>query len=491
MMHHPVLINGQWRETSFPVSSFKAVSPLSAKQLKDSFPVSSFLDLDEMLQSHAENFEVIDAIKATQRSELLLLVADKLAEISENLIETAFSETGIEKSWLSEQELIPAIAYLRQTAEFCREEGLGPKISEGNLTFYRSALDGPVVIFGPANSPFLFNSATGVNFATAIAAGNAVIAKGNPNHPLTSLKLAEIVAACIKVLGLPGILFQFFHHTTPDLGFRLAAHPMIGALSFTGNFRAGIMLKENADRAGNLAYLDLHTATPAFLLPGYVSEHKEILAGEISKRVRRISGQSAMRPGPIFLVEDKHSSHLIRSISDSFNRDDSQPMLSDLKARHLDSLLAGFVRFGAKKLTRREFYSPTPFTFPFTSMVVDLKTFLKFSPQFQEYAAGPYLLFVTLESSQQFAEAARSLTGCRCSALFSTTSESENNSILPILSRKSGTVFCNHWPETTVLSAAAISSGPYPATAHPGFSAIGLPQALYRFCALKSRFVTK
>lgn len=35
---------------------------------------------------------------------------------------------------------------------------------------------GPVVVFGPDNFPFAFNSATGGDFAAAVAAGNPVIA---------------------------------------------------------------------------------------------------------------------------------------------------------------------------------------------------------------------------------------------------------------------------------------------------------------------------
>ena len=44
-------------------------------------------------------------------------------------------------------------------------------------------LGGPVVVLGPNNFPFAFNSVAGGDFAAAIAAGNPVIAKANPGTP--------------------------------------------------------------------------------------------------------------------------------------------------------------------------------------------------------------------------------------------------------------------------------------------------------------------
>lgn len=488
MMHHPVLKNGEWSEASFPVSSFKAVSPLTGKQLAESFPVSSFLDLDEMLQSQVDARNEIEKVTDLQRREFLEKIAAELEINREILVVTAHSETGLEKEpFLADTELNQTIAYLRKAAEFCSEKSWADlKVdSESNIRSFRQALNGPVVIFGPSASPFLHSPVVGVNFAAALAAGNSVIARGNPAHPATGMKLAQIVHAAAQKLKLPAPLFQYFHHTTPDLGFRLAAHPMLGALSFTGRFRSGLLLKENAERSGNPVYLDLNSVNPVLLLPQHVALHREKLAEEICAMVFANSGQNIHRPGPFFLVEDRHSSQMIRQISETFGRENARPMLSDVKARHLDNILADFIRLGARKLTKKEFYSPTPFNFPNTALVVDLKTYLKFPRQFQEYASGPLALFVTLESAEQFNIAGRSLeSSSNCSIFAEETDKKLVKSIIPTLRRKCGHLLLNRWPDCQVLSPAIVRSGAFPASGNPTFSHYGLPEAIRKFTAL-------
>lgn len=489
MIHHPVLKNGQWCEASFPVSSFKAVSPLSGKQLEDSFPVSSFLDLDEMLQSQAIYRNRIEKITPQKKADFLRLIAEKILGQREDLLETAHHETGFAKNSLANlAEMAGTIDYLKKAADCCLDENLG-KIAEdkgAEMVALRAPLPGPVVIFGPSCSPFLYNSCCGVNFAAAVAAGNSIIAKGNPNHPATSLKLAEIVHSALMELHLPVSLFQFFHNTSTELGYRLAAHPMIGALSFTGSFRKGLALKENADRAGNPIYLELYSATPTFLYPDIIAANKEDLAQKLIDITLKNSGQTIHRPGPIFVVEDKDASQLIKKVCEGFSQEPAKPMMTDIKARNLDALVASFIRMGAKKITRKEYYSPTPFNFPNTVLVVDAKTYLKFPRQFQENAFGPILLFVTLQTQDQFEQIARSIEGCLCCNIFvgSEADEKAFRVILPDLRRKTGRICKNRLAQPECLSSAILQSGPFPATGHPGHTSQGLPAAIYKFTAV-------
>ena len=492
MNHHLVLKKGQWTEASFPVSSFKAVSPLTAKQLPDSFPVSSFLDLDEMLQWQIEEQSAKESLTGAQLSQFLLDLCGELSRNREKLLETAHNETALEKSpFLDEIEFDQALSYLKSAAEIASKRNwVEARIDrENNIRSMRRPLNGPVVIFSPSAAPFLFSSCIGVNFAAAIAAGNSVIAKGNPLHPLTGLLLAQIVHKVLSDVGLPTSLFQYFHHTTPDLGFRLASHPMVGAVSYTGGFRSGIMLKENADRAGNPIYLDLATVNPILLLPQFISENRNKLAEIITQRALRNSGQNRSRPGPFFLVENVESSQMIHQICENFSHLTARPMLSEVKARRCDMLVASLLRLGARKLTKKEYYSPAPFLYPNTVLVVDLKTYLKYSRQFQEYFTGPVLLFVMLEKVEQFSSVASSIENCSCCSLFVGSSPGSIKNfpnLLAEIRRNSATILENRWPHRQTLSNATIRTGSFPASGNQGFSNYGLPEAIRKFTILQS-----
>lgn len=490
MIHQPILVNGDWREASYPVSSFKAVNPLTGRQLPDSFPVSSFLDLDEMLQADELERSAIEAVPCGKRAEFLNLIADEIEKNTEELCQTAHAETGLAiKSYLGDVDLADMIHQLRAAAGFCLDRTWQEATidSHSNVRSIRGPLSGPIVIFGPANMPFSRNSCGGTDFACAIAAGNSVIAKSNPNHPLTCLKLARIIHSAVQKLELPRSLIQFFFNTTADLGFRLAAHPMIGALAFTGTRKAGMALKESADHAGNLAFINMSGLNPVLLLPGSIAERKGQIAREIVTAVLSNDGQSCRKPGVFFLVENKESSTLIRSIVDEFNANQCKPLLTDLVARNLDSLVAGFIRLGARKLTRKEFYQPSPFVYPDTILHIDVKTWLKQSSQFQEEAFGPVTIFVTLENESQFEAAVKTIENSSSISIYSHTSGDDDliyNRLASLVRRKAARLLNDRMPTASAAGMAMVSGGAWPASNHPGFTFAGLPAAIKRFTAL-------
>src|SRR5678815_877278 len=111
--------------------------------------------------------------------------------------------------------------------------------------------------FGPNNFPLAFNSASGGDFAAAIAAGNPVIAKANTSHPGTTKLLAEETFAAAQATGLPAATVQLIYRTSHEDGERLVSDPRVGATGYTGSRNAGLKLKAAADKAGKPIYLEL------------------------------------------------------------------------------------------------------------------------------------------------------------------------------------------------------------------------------------------
>ncbi len=490
MVHHPILVNGEWREASFPVSSFKAINPISGKQLPDSFPVSSFLDIDEMLQAEKAGRESLQQVSFTQRSDFLQALCDALKQNAEELCQTAHIETGLNYSpFLVEQEFSIMLQQLDEAAKFCLNRTWRDATidTRSNVRSIRGPLPGPVVIFGPACNPFSLNSCGGNDFACAIVSGNSIIAKANPALPLTSYKLAKIISQIVSQLELPGFMFQFFFDTTSDLGLRLAAHPMIGAIAFTGSKKAGMLLKESADHAGNLSFIGMSGPNPVVLLPGAVNEQKNQIARQLSDSVRLNEGQTCHKPGIVFLVENKESSTLIRAMVDEFNAASSKPLLSDVTARNLDSQLSHFIRLGARKITRKEFYQPTPFLHPYTILHLDIKTWLQKAAQLQDEAFGPAILFVTLENDTQFAAAVNQLDNLNSLSLYSDISGADDNiyrQIAPLCRQKCARLLDDRLPSPFGPTTAQASGGCFPASNQPGFGFFGMPAAIKRFTAI-------
>ena len=490
MIHQPVLIDGNWQEANFPVSSFKAAEPLTGKQLSLSFPVSSFLDIDEMLQATEKSFNEITALTAEQIASFLNSCAREIENNSDEICQIAAKETGLDQqARLAEKELPRMVDQLQQAAKEAQDRSWKQAVidTKNNIRSIRSRLEGPVVIFGPSNFPLAFNACGGGDFAAAIVAGNSVIAKGNPNHPHTSMKLAQIISSVIRKMELPKTLFQFFHDTTHDLGYRLAGHPMIGALSFTGSRENGLKLKESADRSGNTIFLEMSGVNPLFILP----EALEKAIGQISEDLINAhldsAGQLCTKPGIIFLKNSDKARNFIDGIIKQFDSRKQQHLLTDRSARNLDSSISDFLRLGATKLTKKEFYPPELYLFPNTVMQTKLSNYMKHSRQFQEEAFGPVILFVLLESDTNFIEVARTVENCLAISVFGSGNGDENiyRQISPVLRKKCGRLLNDKMPTGIKVSPAMVHGGPYPASGNSGFSAIGFPGSILRFTSVQ------
>lgn len=105
---------------------------------------------------------------------------------------------------------------------------------------------GPVAAIVPWNFPLQLASA---KFAPALAAGNTVVLKPSPHTPLATLLLASVVSA-----ALPEDVLTVVTGREP-LGARLASHPGIRHVTFTGSAPTGRAVARGA--AASLARVTL------------------------------------------------------------------------------------------------------------------------------------------------------------------------------------------------------------------------------------------
>jgi hypothetical protein len=117
--------------------------------------------------------------------------------------------------------------------------------------FLNYLLREPVGVVGqvvPWNFPLMFTS---WKLGPALAAGNTVVMKPSEITPLSSLRIAELIAE----VGFPKGVVNIVPGYGADAGQRLAEHPGVGKISFTGSTATGRRIVEASK--GNLKRVQL------------------------------------------------------------------------------------------------------------------------------------------------------------------------------------------------------------------------------------------
>ncbi|MEM1071042.1 MAG: aldehyde dehydrogenase (NADP(+)) [Planctomycetota bacterium] len=486
----PVLVAGQWRDADFQ-STFQATDPNHNQKLDAQFPVSSWEDCDAALNAAVDAAKQLRQLPVAKIAEFLERYADRIDAAKDALVEAAYSETGLAKSpRLADVELPRTSNQLRAAAAACRTGSWAlPTIdtAAGIRSCYGPL--GPVCVFGPNNFPFAFGSVSGGDFAAAIAAGNPVIGKANSSHPETTRLFAEQAAEAIKEVGLPAATVQLIYRTSHADGERLVADPRVGATGYTGSRSAGLTLKAAADRAGKPIYLELSSVNPVVVMPGALSERGEQIVDEFLTSVLMGTGQFCTNPGLVLLLNGEASDKFIEAVKERFSTGAAGTLLSPAVATSLSKSIETLCQFGAELLTGGGEPEADRCAFANTLLKVSAKEFLANPEGFQTEAFGNASLMVVADDLDQLCESISELEGNLTGCIYSANDGSEDTASITVsdeLAPKVGRLLNDKMPTGVAVSAAMNHGGPYPATGHPGFTAVGVPGSLLRFAKLTS-----
>ncbi len=486
----PVLVGGAWRLASSK-GSFRAVDPATGAPLPDEYPVSGIEDLEAALRAAARVIDEFPALDPDRLASFLEGFAAGLEAKRDEAVTMAHSETALsEEPRLRSVEFPRMTDQLRQAAASCRKRDwcLATIDTKRDIRSIYGPLGGPVVVLGPNNFPFAFNSVAGGDFAAAIAAGNPVIAKANPGHPGTTRILVEAAFEALRESGLPAALVQMVYHCRPEDGLQLAAHPLAGALAFTGSRVSGLALKEAADRAGKPVYVEMSSVNPVLVLPGALKEGSERLAAELFGSCTSGAGQFCTKPGLVALARGVHSEEFCDSIRRLFDGEPGGFLLGRGTLRKLAGAVAALEQAGAMLLAGGHTLPGPGFRFENTLFRITGRQFLGDPAAFQTEAFGSLTVLVVAEGPEELAAIVRAfegnLTGTICSGPGDADRELHDR-IEPILRRKVGRLLDDKMPTGVAVSPAMNHGGPFPATGHPGFTAVGFPASMRRFAALR------
>jgi acyl-CoA reductase-like NAD-dependent aldehyde dehydrogenase len=207
------------------------------------------VDVDKAVNAARAAFPAWRAMAAMDRGRLLLKLADAIEANADELAKLESIDTGHpmrDTTRLDVPRTAVTFRYFGGMAD--KVGGAVIPVEQGFLNY---TLRQPVGVVGqivPWNFPLMFTS---WKMAPALAAGNCVVMKPAELTPLSSLRIAELMAQVGFPKGVVNILPGFGN----TAGQYIAEHPGIDKVSFTGSTATGRKIVQAS--AGNLKRVQL------------------------------------------------------------------------------------------------------------------------------------------------------------------------------------------------------------------------------------------
>jgi acyl-CoA reductase-like NAD-dependent aldehyde dehydrogenase len=249
--HYSQYIDGQWIDTS---ARFDIVDP-STGEVFATAARGSAADADRAVAAAKAAHSRGDWRSATpaERADVLSAVAADLSERMDDLVALHVRENGVTVRQAMAFHVGYAIAHLQYFADLARSyefERPGPQLGYPTLAagLVRKEPIGVVAGIVPWNFPLLLAV---WKLGPALAAGNTIVLKPDEKTPLTLLELAKSAERA----GLPRGVLNIVTGDGEEVGARLAAHPDVRKIAFTGSTAVGREISRLA--AGNVKRVTL------------------------------------------------------------------------------------------------------------------------------------------------------------------------------------------------------------------------------------------
>lgn len=489
MTPQKILLNGNWTVANFN-ETFTAENPASKTSLTEAYPISIWADIDAALDAATAAFSKLQSTPRETIAKFLENYADRIDARSAEICALANQETALPvEPRLASGELPRTTNQLRLAAASCRSSAwTNPVIdSKINLRSCHAAI-GPVAVFGPNNFPLAYNGISGGDFASAIAAGNPVIAKAHPLHPGTTRLLAEEALAALNETGMPAGTVQLIYAMDYTDGEKLAHDHRLAAIGYTGGRQSGLKLKSAADAAGKPIFLELSSINPVVMLPQAIEQRGDEIVEELKGSCLMGCGQFCTSPGLIVMVDSPATKKFISTLVDKFNAAPVGTLLAKSGQAGLAAGVEKLKKAGAELLCGGTEGGGSGYSYANTILKTGGTHFLKNSETLQTEAFGNATLIVVAESVDQVVSIMHTLEGNLTGCIYSATDGTDDatyDRVAPVLRQLVGRMLNDKMPTGVAVSPAMNHGGPYPSTGHPIFTAVGFPASIVRFSMLQ------
>ncbi|WP_205787091.1 aldehyde dehydrogenase family protein [Specibacter cremeus] len=239
--------------------SIDVVNPATEKVL-GTVPAGTAADVDSAVEAAVAAQKAWGSTTPKERSEVLTRIANIIEANRESLELLESANTGKPRA-VVEDDISSTIDTFRFMAGACRTltSLASGDYAAGHTSVILREPVGVVGVITPWNYPLLMAA---WKVAPILAAGNSVVLKPSEQTPLSTLKLAELVAGHI-----PDGIFNVVTGQGRTVGQRLAEHPDIALVALTGSVVSGQSVAETAARSVKRVHLELGGKAPVVVFP--------------------------------------------------------------------------------------------------------------------------------------------------------------------------------------------------------------------------------
>ena len=242
-----LLIDGEWCDGA-EGGTISVANPFDGETLAE-VAIATAADVDRAVKAAERAFPAWRALAAHERGRLLLKLADAIEADTANLAGLEALDTGHpirDCLALDVPRTVLCFRYFGGMAD--KLEGAVVPVDAGFLNYVEREPIGVVGAIVPWNFPLMFTS---WKLGPALAAGNTVVIKPSEITPLSTLRIGELM----QQVGFPAGVVNIVTGYGQDAGQRIAEHPGIGKVAFTGSTATGRRIVEAS--AANLKKVQL------------------------------------------------------------------------------------------------------------------------------------------------------------------------------------------------------------------------------------------
>ena len=228
-------------------------------ELIQSIPQSSDDQVNRAVLSSKKAFSTWSRTTPSERSLLLLKLADKIDEHAEELAKLESLNCGKPYHLVLADEL-PAISDVfrfNAGAARCMSGITANEYLEGFTSMIRRDPIGVVGSIAPWNYPLMMGA---WKLAPALATGNTIILKPSEQTPLTTFYLAELIAEIF-----PAGVVNIVYGVGETVGSQLINHPDVNMISLTGDISTGTKVLQAASKGIKKTHLELGGKAPVIV----------------------------------------------------------------------------------------------------------------------------------------------------------------------------------------------------------------------------------
>ena len=242
-----LLIGGAWVDGAGG-TTIAVENPYDGSKIAD-IAEATAADVDRAVEAAEAAFPAWRALAAHERGRLLLKLADRIEEEAAELARLEAIDTGHPiRDCLNLDVPRTALCFRYFGGMADKLEGSVIPVDAGFLNYVEREPIGVVGAIVPWNFPLMFTS---WKMGPALAAGNTVVIKPSEITPLSTLRIGELMME----VGIPGGVVNIVTGYGHTAGQRIAEHPRIGKVAFTGSTATGRRIVEAS--ASNLKKIQL------------------------------------------------------------------------------------------------------------------------------------------------------------------------------------------------------------------------------------------